>query len=87
MHAERLAEADEAVAGGEVAVLSLDPFGKPVEGLPVGVTDYATAVRVHGDQRGRRAASGPALEGRSATTCWRRRGDSAAAQGLRLPTG
>ena len=31
-------------------MLSLDPFGKPVPDLPVGVTDYATAVRVHGDQ-------------------------------------
>ena len=63
--AERLAEADEAVAGGEVAVLSLDPFGKPAEGLPVGVTDYATAVRVHGDSVVAERAPGPALEGRS----------------------
>lgn len=46
----RLDEADAAVSGGEVAVLSLDPFGKPAANLPVGVTDYATAVRVHGDQ-------------------------------------
>ena len=34
---------------GEIAVLSLDPFGKPVPDLPVGLADYATAVRVHGD--------------------------------------
>ncbi|QBJ95360.1 TIGR03089 family protein [Rhodococcus sp. ABRD24] len=48
----------------EVAVLSLDAFGRPVPDLPVGVTDYATAVRVHGDQF-RAAASGPAaLDGR-----------------------
>ena len=49
--ADRLDEADAAVAGtgGEVAVLSLDPFGRPAPDLPVGVTDYATAVRVHGE--------------------------------------
>ena len=63
--ADLLAAADEAVAGGEVAVLSLDPFGKPVEGLPFGVTDYATAVRVHGDSVVAEPAPGPALEGRS----------------------
>lgn len=62
---ERLDEADELVAGGEVAVLSLDPFGKPAADLPVGVTDYATAVRVHGDQIVPEAAPGPALEGRT----------------------
>lgn len=41
---------DEAADAPEVAVLSLDAFGRPAEGLPVGVTDYATSVRVHGDQ-------------------------------------
>jgi len=64
--ADRLDEADRAVAGGEVAVLSLDPFGKPAEDLPVGVTDYATAVRVHGDQITPEANPGPALDGRAA---------------------
>ena len=34
--ADRLAEADEVVGGGEVAVLSLDPFGKPATDLPIG---------------------------------------------------
>src|SRR5207302_2027096 len=49
--ASRLDEADAAVGvGGEVAALSLDAFGRPAPDLPVGVTDYATAVRVHGDQ-------------------------------------
>ncbi len=62
---ERLAEADEAVAGGEVAVLSLDPFGKPAANLPIGVVDYATAVRVHGDQVVPERVPGPALDGRS----------------------
>jgi uncharacterized protein (TIGR03089 family) len=63
---DRLDEADEAVSGGEVAVLSLDPFGKPVADLPIGVTDYATAVRVHGDQYVAEPRPGPALQGRSA---------------------
>ena len=62
---DRLAEADEAVAGGEVAVLSLDAFGKAQSGLPIGVTDYATAVRVHGDQIVPERNPGPALDGRS----------------------
>ncbi|WP_084487847.1 TIGR03089 family protein [Nocardia sienata] len=45
--ADRLAETEDAP---EVAALSLDPMGGPVRDLPIGVTDYATAVRVHGDQ-------------------------------------
>ena len=63
---DRLDEADDAVAGGEVAVLSLDAFGKPVPDLPIGVTDYATAVRVHGDQIVPERFPGPALDGRTA---------------------
>jgi uncharacterized protein (TIGR03089 family) len=67
--AERLDEADAAVAEGsglgEVAVLSLDPFGRPAADLPIGVTDYATAVRVHGDQIVPERQPGPALAGRS----------------------
>lgn len=62
---DRLDEADAAVGGGEVAVLSLDPFGRPAANLPVGVTDYATAVRVHGDQIVPERQPGPALDGRS----------------------
>lgn len=65
--ADRLAEADEAVGVGEVAVLSLDPFGKPAPDLPVGVTDYATAVRVHGDQISPEGRPGPALNGQTVT--------------------
>ena len=34
--ADRLSDADDAVGAGEVAVLSLDPFGKPAADLPVG---------------------------------------------------
>jgi len=63
---DRLAEADSLAGAGEVAVLSLDPFGKPAEDLPLGVTDYATAVRVHGDQIVPERFPGPALDGRSA---------------------
>ena len=63
--ADRLTDADETVAGGEVAVLSLDAFGKAAPGLPIGVTDYATAVRVHGDQIVPEQHPGDALDGRS----------------------
>ncbi|MGA7135394.1 MAG: TIGR03089 family protein [Mycobacterium sp.] len=62
--AERLDEADSTGAG-EVAVLSLEAFGRPAPDLPIGVTDYATAVRVHGDQIVAEQHPGPALAGRS----------------------
>lgn len=62
--ADRLDEADAAVgAGGEVVALSLDPFGKPIPDLPFGITDYATSVRVHGDQVVPEREPGPALAG------------------------
>lgn len=63
--ADRLDEASDAAGVGEVAVLSLDAFGRPAPDLPVGVTDYATAVRVHGDQIVGERQPGPALAGRS----------------------
>src|ERR1700749_2234611 len=64
--AARPAEASDGPAGaGEVAVLSLDAFGRPAPDLPIGVTDYATAVRVHGDQIVAEQHPGPALAGRS----------------------
>jgi len=62
--AERLDDAD-ATGASEVAVLSLDAFGRPAPDLPIGVTDYATAVRVHGDQIVAELHPGPALAGRS----------------------
>lgn len=80
--AQRLDEADEAVAGGEVAVLSLDPFGRPAPDLPIGVTDYATAVRVHGDQIVPEPRPGPALTGRSVDEVLADCQSSAAARGL-----
>ena len=80
--ADRLSEADSAVGMGEIAALSLDPFGKPVAGLPVGVTDYATSVRVHGDQLLPERHPGAALDGRSVTDVLAVAQASAAAQGL-----
>ncbi len=80
--AERLGEADDAVGMGEIAVLSLDPFGKPAPDLPVGVTDYATAVRVHGDQIVPERNPGAALDGRSVTDVLSSAQASAAAQRL-----
>ncbi len=81
--AERLGEADTLVEpGGEVAVLSLDPFGRPAPDLPVGVTDYATAVRVHGDQIVPERHPGPALAGRSVDEVLADCQNSSAARGL-----
>jgi uncharacterized protein (TIGR03089 family) len=81
--ANRLADADEAVGQtGEIAALSLDPFGRPVADLPVGITDYATSVRVHGDQITPERHPGPALDGRSVTDIVAAAHGSAVAQGL-----
>jgi uncharacterized protein (TIGR03089 family) len=80
--AERLADADDAVGTGEIAVLSLDPFGKPATDLPVGVTDYATSVRVHGDQISPERQPGLALDGRSVAEVLAAAQASAAAQGF-----
>ncbi|MGY4102352.1 TIGR03089 family protein [Nocardia sp. R16R-3T] len=57
--AERLAETDGIA---EVAALSLDAFGMPVRDLPIGITDFAISVRVHGDHFMPRGA-GVALDG------------------------
>jgi uncharacterized protein (TIGR03089 family) len=81
--AGRLDEADAVVVpGGEVAVLSLDPFGRPAAHLPIGVTDYATAVRVHGDQIVAERNPGPALAGRSVDEVLADCESSAATRGL-----
>ncbi|OZD09043.1 TIGR03089 family protein [Rhodococcus sp. 06-235-1A] len=58
---------DEAPDVDEVLAFSLDAFGKAVPDLPIGMTDYATSVRVHGDQfRVSGAGSADAaLDGRS----------------------
>jgi uncharacterized protein (TIGR03089 family) len=80
--AGRFAEAEAAVGPGEIAVLSLDPFGKPAPDLAVGVTDYATSVRVHGDQIIPEPNPGPALDGRSAAETLSAAASSATGQGL-----
>jgi uncharacterized protein (TIGR03089 family) len=80
--ADRLSDADAAVGAGEIAALSLDPFGKPVADLPIGVTDFATSVRVHGDQITPERHPGPALDGRSVTDVIAGAQASAATQGL-----
>ena len=77
----RLDEADTTGAA-EVAVLSLDPFGRQAPDLPVGVTDYATAVRVHGDQIIAERHPGPALAGRSVDEVLAACQESAMARGL-----
>ncbi len=79
--ADRLDEAD-ATGAGEVAVLSLDPFGRPAPDLPVGVADYATAVRVHGDQIVAERQPGPAFAGRSVDEVLAACQTSAAEKGL-----
>src|SRR6202044_3889819 len=75
-------EAADTTGAGEVAVLSLDPFGRPAPDLPVGVTDYATAVRVHGDQIIAERHPGPALAGRSVDEVLAACQESAMARGL-----
>ncbi|MGB9304306.1 MAG: TIGR03089 family protein [Mycobacterium sp.] len=84
--ADRLDEAEATLnsvgVGGEVAVLSLDPFGRPAPDLPFGVTDYATAVRVHGDNIVPEARPGPALAGRSVEAILADCEASAATRGL-----
>jgi len=81
---DRLDEAFDVTAAGagEVAVLSLDAFGRPVPGLPIGVTDYATAVRVHGDQIVGERSPGPAFDGRPVAEVLQASRDAATAQGL-----
>jgi uncharacterized protein (TIGR03089 family) len=78
---DRLDDAD-ATGAGEVAVLSLDPFGRPAADLPIGVTDYATAVRVHGDQIVAERNPGPALAGRSVEDVLAACQESASTRGL-----
>lgn len=65
----------------EICVLSLDAFGRPVPNLPLGLTDYSTAVRVHGD-RFSPAGAGPALDGRSVDEVAASARESAVAQGI-----
>ena len=85
---DRLGEADEAVAGGEVAVLSLDPFGKPARGSP----DRSHRLRHRGSGTWR-PGGGRAASGTGAGRPYRRRGVLGRARfrpplkGFRQPTG
>ncbi|MGZ4515021.1 MAG: TIGR03089 family protein, partial [Mycobacterium sp.] len=54
--------------------------GRPVDGLPAGVTDYATSVRVQADQIVAERQPGPALAGRSPEDVLASAFDSAAAR-------
>jgi uncharacterized protein (TIGR03089 family) len=74
---DRLAE----TGAPETAVLSLDPLGAPVRDLPVGLTDFATAVRAHGDQFHARGA-GVALDGIPVAEVLTRARKSAVRQGF-----
>ncbi|MEV0109981.1 TIGR03089 family protein [Nocardia sp. NPDC050799] len=76
--ADRLAETEDAP---EVAALSLDPMGGPARNLPIGVTDYATAVRVHGDQF-LPGGTGAALDGMPVSEVLTEARKSAARQGF-----
>ncbi|MCX4092125.1 TIGR03089 family protein [Nocardia sp. alder85J] len=72
---------DDVAEVAEVAVLSLDPMGAPVRGLPVGLTDFATAVRTHGD-RFHPGGAGVALSGLPVAEVLNRARKSAARQGF-----
>ncbi|MDT5340670.1 MAG: hypothetical protein QOD90_6175 [Mycobacterium sp.] len=81
--ADRLADADVAVGQtGEVVAFSLNAFGRPVDGLPFGITDYATSVRAHGDQIVAERNPGSALNGRSVAETLSAAKASATATGL-----
>lgn len=73
---------DEVADVAEVAALSLDAFGMPVPDLPVGVTDYATHVRMHGDQFRSSGDGDAALEGRSSAEVLSAARGSAASAGI-----
>jgi uncharacterized protein (TIGR03089 family) len=61
--ADRLSEARSSGAG-VVLAFSLHAFGAGLPGLPAGVVDYATEVRLHGDVFSPEAGTaGPALDG------------------------
>ncbi|MFZ3393177.1 TIGR03089 family protein [Rhodococcus sp. 7Tela_A2] len=76
---DRLADVEQVP---EVAALSLDAFGAPVADLPPGVTDYATNVRVHGDQFRSAGDGGSVLDGRSAGSVLAAARDAAQSAGI-----
>ncbi|MCK0091124.1 TIGR03089 family protein [Rhodococcus sp. HNM0563] len=76
---DRLDEVDDVA---EVAALSLDAFGRPVPDLPPGVTDYATNVRLHGDQFRPSGAGDAALDGRTVADLLAAAQESASRSGI-----
>jgi uncharacterized protein (TIGR03089 family) len=80
---DSLDDALEAGAG-VVAALSLDAFGAGLPGLPPGVVDYATEVRLHGDVFAAEPTAGgsPALDGLDVDEVLNRAGAAAAEAGL-----
>ncbi len=66
----------------EVVVASLDPFALGVRDLPPGVVDFASAVRVHGDQFRPAPVSGPALGDLSAQEVVSQAREAAGAAGI-----
>jgi uncharacterized protein (TIGR03089 family) len=77
---------DDALAAGAgvVTALSLDAFGAGLPGLPPGVVDYATEVRLHGDLFAAEPTAGgsPALDGLGVDEVLNRAGAAAAEAGL-----
>lgn len=83
--AERLDRALTLAASTRVVALSLDAFGKGIAGLPAGVIDFATEVRLHGDDFipwTPVSEGAPALDGRSVAEVWAAARAGAGASGL-----
>ncbi|MDL9937084.1 TIGR03089 family protein [Gordonia sp. ABSL1-1] len=58
-----VARIDDHPDADELIVASLDAFALPLRDLPPGVADYASSVRVHGDQYASRASGETVLPG------------------------
>ncbi|MGJ0119113.1 TIGR03089 family protein [Williamsia sp. MIQD14] len=66
----------------EVVVAPLDPFALPVGDLPIGVTDFGSGVRVHGDQFAPIVGGPAALDGRTVAEVVGAAADRATADGI-----
>ncbi|SIR81516.1 TIGR03089 family protein [Williamsia sterculiae] len=77
------ASAVEDHADGEVIAVPLDAFAMAVPGLPMGVIDFGSAVRVHGDRFVPSGAGPVALDGSSVTAVLTAAGKAAGSAGLR----
>ncbi|GAA1876317.1 TIGR03089 family protein [Pseudonocardia ailaonensis] len=82
---DRIDLALAAAPAGGVAALSLDAFGRGLDGLPAGVVDFASEVRLHGDEFvpwEPVAPDAPALDGMPSEELAARSSERAAALGL-----